>query len=425
MHVKYYVIILLLILSVAIGVVSFSLPTPSQQLDLVKINDITGVLSKDFSRLKEKNYSLPGSSDTEYAVIDLSGNVLAVTGEGLALSVNEALKRGNVIADITKNDQLIGRVIFSNESEALWQDNFVVLKVATIATLIATTLVSLVFYLILYRNVLRPFNQMQKFAQRVAAGELDLPLKMQKKNVFGAFTESFDLMRDELKKARDKEYAAERSKRDLVASLSHDIQTPVNSIRNVADLMVVQTNDKLQHHKLEVIQEKTEQIQTLLSDLFESAIEERESLDINVGVVSSTQIMKLIKSSDYQALANLDEIPDCLVQADFLRLAQVFDNVISNSYKYADTAIEVTANISSNKLIIILRDYGPGVRPEELAMISSKYFRGEDVGEKGGYGLGLYIARTLIEGMGGELDCHNADPGFIVEIWLRLDEQHN
>ena len=77
-----------------------------------------------------------------------------------------------------------------------------------------------------YCSRLTPFRKLRRFARDVAAGNLDIPLEMDSYGSFGAFTESFGLMREELKKARENERAADQSKKELVASLSHDINTP-------------------------------------------------------------------------------------------------------------------------------------------------------------------------------------------------------
>jgi signal transduction histidine kinase len=104
-----------------------------------------------------------------------------------------------------------------------------------------------------------------------------------------------------------------------------------------------------------------------------------------------------------------------------VRLSQVVDNIIANSYKYADTEIDVSTSIDENGLTIAFPDYGAGALPKELPLLCSKYYRGKSSDGKSGYGLGLYISRTLIERMEGRLECENADPGFMVKLWLKFD----
>jgi len=323
------------------------------------------------------------------------------------------------INDMIQSGNTIDKAAFSDMLEQ-WQIYRKNLQISLIAILVLLTGISAVFLFILRQKILQPFQQMRGFAQRVAAGELDIPLLMDKENAFGAFTESFDLMREELRRAKENERAAEQSKRELVASLSHDIQTPLSSIKAVAELMEV-TADQNQRQKLQTIQQKTAQIQTLIADLFHTTLEELNSLRVNPISYPSDMIGEMVKEADYLDKAIIGAIPECLILADPVRLLQVIDNIITNSYKYADTLIEVSAKTDEDGLTLTFRDYGQGVGPEELPLLFSKYYRGKAAAGISGYGLGLFISRILTERMGGRLECENADPGFLVRIWLKFD----
>ena len=98
----------------------------------------------------------------------------------------------------------------------------------------------------------------------------------------------------------------------------------------------------------------------------------------------------------------------------------MFDNVISNSYKYADTDIYVEASISGEFLVIDVQDFGSGVPDEELPLLFNKFYRGKDTEKSVGYGLGLYLSRYFMEQMSGEVTCENCGDGFVVKLKLRL-----
>jgi len=149
---------------------------------------------------------------------------------------------------------------------------------------------------------------------------------------------------------------------------------------------------------------------------------------VNVVPFPSDKLTDIIKTSDYLGVTRIGHIPGCLLQVDPMRLAQGIDNIIANSYKYAgvadnaaDFAIDVSAEIAGQGMLLVLRDYGPGVDRDELPLLCRKYYRGKATENKSGYGLGLYISHTLIERMGGRMECANADPGFLVRIWIKLD----
>jgi len=412
-------ITLAVVLALGICGALFLLPSPQLKVDVVEINDVTARLSDHFDQLSSSDYLLP-KSNYDYTVVDTEGNVLRATRQGLSQEVFAAIRHGDIMVDISHDGQVVGKVFFYNDMEAQWQAYRNNLQVLVIVVMVALAVISVIFFAVINRQILQPFQRMRGFAQRVAAGELDAPLEMDKRNVFGAFTESFDLMRDELRRARENEQAAEQSKRELVASLSHDIQTPISSIKAVAEVMEI-TADEVQAQKLKTIQDKASQIQTLVTELFHTTLEELDKLNVQPMSVPSSSLLEIIRASEYLGRVKMGEIPGCLVQADPVRMPQVMDNVIANSYKYADTEIDVSAELLADFLLLTLRDWGPGVAEEELPRLCIKYFRGTSSEGKNGYGLGLFIASHLIERMGGQLECCNAQPGFAVKIWLKLD----
>jgi signal transduction histidine kinase len=420
MRIRPYAIVLAAALALGICGVAFLLPVPQYKVDLVEINNITATLAQDFEQVASEDYQLPASS-YDYAVIDAEENLLRATRQGLSETIFQALRQGDVIVDITRDGEVLGKVIWASRLDVQWQTYQRDLKILAIALLVLMAAVAAVFLLRAHLQLLRPFQHMKDFAGRVAAGELDAPLIMDKRNAFGAFTESFDLMREELKRSRENEQAAEESKRELVAALSHDIQTPLSSIKAVAELMEV-TADGPQAEKLKTIQSKASQIQTLVNELFHTTLEELDQLSVEPIGVPSSEIAQMIRAADYRSLVDLGAFPGCLVRADPARLLQALDNLIANSYKYADTVVQATAEFEDEGLAITLSDQGPGVKDEELPRLFIKYFRGTSAEGKNGYGLGLFIAQHLIARMDGRLECRNTHPGFATKIWLKLDQ---
>lgn len=192
-------------------------------------------------------------------------------------------------------------------------------------TFLALAVLCILYLLYLETTVFRPFRRLQHFASHVARGILDLPLSMGKRNPFGAFTESFDLMRDELAAARQKAYEANRSKQELVASLSHDIKTPIASIKAVTELMLLQAKDEKVVKQLNTIYSKAEQVNYLVTDMFHSTLEELQELQVTITEESSAVLKGLIENANYDNRIRLAPIPECIFLADVKRLQQVLD----------------------------------------------------------------------------------------------------
>lgn len=278
----------------------------------------------------------------------------------------------------------------------------------------------LIYAVYIDRSIFRPFRKLQAFARHVAEGKLDMPLEMEKGNGFGAFAESFDLMREELAKARENERLANQSKKELVASLSHDIKTPVASIKAVSEVMILNSVIEDDISQLEVINAKADQINTLITNMFSATLEELQELTVRVTEESSVLLGDLIKNVDYNNRATISPIPECIVLIDMLRLLQVIDNIISNSYKYAGTSIGVLVNIKGQYLEIEFKDYGRGVSPEEIPLLFNKFYRARNSVGKSGTGLGLYISQYLMDKMSGDIICRNIDGGFVVILRLHI-----
>ncbi|MBR3041013.1 MAG: HAMP domain-containing histidine kinase [Lachnospiraceae bacterium] len=356
-----------------------------------------------------------------YTVVDLDGTVLYKNAEGLSASVNEAIKRRDTILDVTSDGEVIGKILIHNDIEAKIRTAKKGLAI-TIALFSALQLLLVLgYYLYLRKTIIEPFHKMNEFAIRVAGGDLDIPLEVDKKHVFGSFTEAFDLMRSELKKAKIAEKQANDEKKETIAKLSHDIKTPVASIKSSSEIGYELAGDNKSKEYFHLINEKADQITTLTDNLFHSAIHEITEISVSPSRQSSDCISKLIKNADYLGKAGAFDIPKCDVFIDKLRLQQAFDNLFMNSYKYAGTEIEVSAALEEEYLIISVRDFGPGVSSNELPLLKEKYKRGSNTAEKEGAGLGLYLTDYFLNAMNGKLKLESKD-GFTAIVSIRRAE---
>ncbi|OKP82224.1 HAMP domain-containing sensor histidine kinase [Paenibacillus sp. P32E] len=420
MSIKKVTFLAVAILFMGIGVILFIFRSLNEAgIDVVAVNDITQSLaehwgSQEQSELPSRQYGL------EYTVLDSRGDLVGATRRGLSEDIDSAIHNRDTIVDITRNGTVLGKVIIFNNTSELWEKYRNNLLVFFGVIIMFITLFCLIYAVYIDRSIFRPFRKLQAFARHVAEGKLDMPLEMEKGNGFGAFAESFDLMREELAKARENERMANQSKKELVASLSHDIKTPVASIKAVSEVMILNSVIEDDINQLEVINSKADQINTLITNLFNATLEELQELNVTVTEESSTVLGDLIQNVDYYNRAVVSSIPECIVLVDLLRLLQVVDNVISNSYKYAGTSISVSASIKGQYLEIEFKDYGHGVSPEEIPLLLNKFYRAKNAVGKSGTGLGLYIAKYLMNKMSGDINCRNTDGGFVVILRLHI-----
>ena len=243
--------------------------------------------------------------------------------------------------------------------------------------------------------------------------------------MFGVFSESFDIMREELAESRKREQTLQRKEKELVASLSHDLKTPITGIKLSAELLKAKLTMQGIENVNQIadnIYKKADQMDLLVSDLFFYTLEDLSEFTVNCQDEESSVLSDIIKKNDDKGCIVQSNVPSVLIHIDVKRLGQVIGNIIANSFKYADTKIDVDYRVIKGYLEMQIRDYGPGVPKEELQLITNKFYRGKEVEDtkKEGSGLGLYIAKTLMEKMNGEMICKSEGEGFTVILLIPL-----
>ncbi len=415
---KGFIIALILIFSVEIAaLLLFRTADADSVQDVLAVNEAVQSVQSNWGALEK--YS--NESALDYSVINSGGDVVFRTRAGLSESISSAVNHRDTILDIQAGGKVVGKIIIYNDSGSLYSEKKK-LTAFFAAALVCQFAVCLCFAVYLERRVVKPFRRLKGFAERVAGGNLDIPLEMDKGNLFGAFTESFDIMRSELKRARIAEARANASKKELVAKLSHDIRTPVASIKAVSELGAATASDERTRGNYGQIILKADQISTLVGNLFSATLEELQQLSVSPDDMPSTELRGMLISADYFHKAEIPAVPECLLYADKLRLQQVFDNIFANSYKYAGTDIEVNIRAESNALAVEIRDFGGGVSAEELPTLKEKWGRGKNAEGIDGAGLGLYISDTFMRGMGGELLIENGERGLKITVIIPYSE---
>ena len=343
-----------------------------------------------------------------------------------------------LVMDFAPEGTVIGKVCW-NDSEGLYDNS----RKATIKTLQLFWLILLITGSVLLLAVdyylIRPSRELRNYAGEIAKGNLDVKLPIRKHNPFGNFAEGFDLMREELRNAKEREAAAEIAKKELVAELAHDIKTPVATIIATCEVLSAKAQRRLDANpadeetkdvleKSDVIAHKAETIHSLMDNVFQTTLEELSRIEVNPREESTETIESYFRNlKNYGKIIVENRIPQCLVYMDRLRMEQVIDNLVGNSKKYANTDIRVSFDevetssgdgASMTFVRIRVSDSGPGVPEEELPLITEKYYRGSSVKDKAGFGLGLYLVKTYMERQGGGMECYNND-GFTVELYLK------
>lgn len=278
-----------------------------------------------------------------------------------------------------------------------------------------------IMLLFVYFRILRPFERLKYFASEIAKGNLDIPLKAERGNYFGDFTRSFDTMRLEINESRRREKEAIENNKTVIASLAHDIKTPIASLRAYSEALMIgiaSTPEKRERY-CRVLLKKCDEVTNLTNDLFIHSVSDLDKLSIKKEVFDvcefmSEDIRELNIAKDYIHLSLPDFSFD--ICADRHRLAQIVQNIVFNARKYAKTDIDVFFEKQDDNIMFTFRDYGGGIPDEDMPFAFDKFYRGHNSENEEGSGLGLYIVRYLTEKMGGTVLLHNRNDGLDIHF---------
>ncbi len=279
----------------------------------------------------------------------------------------------------------------------------------------------LMVFTYIYFAILRPFETLKSFAEEISIGNFDIPLDYERSNYFGKFTWAFDSMRKEITKARSCEREAIENNKTVIATLSHDIKTPIASIRAYAEgLEANMDTTPLRREKyLSVIMKKCDEVSRLTEDLFLHSLSDLDKLKINPEELELSGFLKsLIEeiSAEQGDIHFMEPEDKTWILADKNRLLQVAENIINNARKYAKSEIIISLEKSEDNVSIHFRDFGKGIPDDDMPFIFDKFYRGKNCEKEQGSGLGLYIVKYLTEKMGGKVLLHNHENGLEVII---------
>ena len=279
----------------------------------------------------------------------------------------------------------------------------------------------------------RSVDDLLQATQAIAQGNLDVQLDPERVPAeFGALVEGFNAMARQVKKTRQAQQA-------FVANVSHDLKTPLTSIRGFAQALKegVASDRDAQQRAAEVIYEEAERMNRMVTQLLELAKMDAgqfaldlQPLHLDALLGRLVEHMRLrAQESDVRLAADLPPLP--AVQGDPDRLAQVFTNLLENALKFTPAGGEVAVKARTETLAgqtwitISITDTGPGIPEEDLPHIFDRFYQVDKSRARGrGAGLGLSIVKELVEAHGGIVSVQSVQ-GLGTQFTVRLHATHD
>ncbi|MFD2656754.1 sensor histidine kinase [Gracilibacillus thailandensis] len=282
------------------------------------------------------------------------------------------------------------------------------------------------------RTIIKPIKRLNEAAEKIKQGDLDHNIQSKKNDELGQLSNTFEEMRISLKQAKETQEKYEANRQELIASISHDLRTPVTSIKGYVQGVldgVADSPEKLDCY-MQTIYNKTDQLEKMVDELFIYSKLDLDRMPFQFEVLDINDYLDdIIEELTFQYNnITFDFIADkgqnFLVKADREQLHRAIMNVITNSVKYIDkkkAMITIRLTEQSDHVMIAIEDNGSGISEYELPYIFDHFYRTDTSrnSRTGGSGLGLAIVKKIIEAHGGMIWA-DSEPGQGTTIYFQL-----
>lgn len=287
-------------------------------------------------------------------------------------------------------------------------------------------------------RILSPLGELERGADEIRKGNLSVYLRHTRHDEFTPAIEAFNMMAWRLKRSLEEREEEEEKRKELIASISHDIRTPLTSIKAYVEGLEdhVASTPAMQERYLKVIHRKADILDRMIEQLFlltKMDIGEKalplESLDLGKTVEQFIEENRLNwnkNGADFTITAD----KDIRVRGSPLLLERILENLVSNSIKYKtenQVHMDISVEAEGEKAKLRISDDGPGVPEKALGRLKEAFFRTDKARSRteNGSGLGLAIVERAARLMGGTVDFQNRKPhGLTVVFTLPLEDKN-
>jgi signal transduction histidine kinase len=316
---------------------------------------------------------------------------------------------------VMAGDEVIGVVEVSRSTLGIVSFLSTLRQILLVVIVVAVAL-SLLISVLLARQLSRPVLDMERATRHIAAGDLDVRLKDYRSDELGRLAESINWMAERLKDLED-------TRSQFISEISHDLRTPLAAIKGML-VNLIDDAEPATRASLETVERETDRLIRLVNQLLDYSRwrGDRLTLDLgptDVGDVCATAIDLSRPTAEHRGILLEADVESGLpvVRADGDRLQRVVFNLLDNAIKFTPSGgrITLSANQEPGEVRICVRDTGRGMTPEQVAEALDSGHRTAE----GGTGLGLIIARAIVEAHGGRLGIEST-PGHGSLVWLTL-----
>jgi len=278
----------------------------------------------------------------------------------------------------------------------------------TLAALLLLTLAAYAYV----RRMLRPLQAIGEGVARFGTGDFGQPIAHRRRDELGDLADRINTMARSLQGMLD-------AKRALLLAISHELRSPLTRARVNAELVA-------EGEPRDALLRDLGEMRDLITSLLESERLAGGHAGLHTEAVDLAALVRDVVATQFAAAAPTLELDASIaaVQADPMRLKLLLRNLIDNALRHSAGATQApTVSLqreADGRIALAVRDFGPGVTPEQLQRLSEPFYRTDSARTRaaGGVGLGLYLCRLVAQAHGGELRLRQAQPGFEAALVL-------
>lgn len=285
-------------------------------------------------------------------------------------------------------------------------------------------------FLLIINKKIKYLKYITKGVKKIADEDFGYKIEVNGRDELAQLCTSINSMSTQLKSVFDSERELENTKAEFITNMSHDLRSPLTSIIGYADLIRKKKykDDVELHEFAEVTYSKCERLKKLIDELFEYTKLNSEGVQLNFSNVNLSGIIaqltgEYIPAFETEGLTICRNIPkeDIIVNADIEKIVRVFDNILINAMKYSVKPSEVFVEIHKYELgvVVSISNKVDNLQVDDLDKLFERFYRGDKSrNEDGGTGIGLAIAKRIIELHHGKIWAEYKENNIILNVEL-------
>jgi len=334
------------------------------------------------------------------------------------------------MAPLFVNDEQIGRVVIWADDRPFWR---IVRQMSPTMAIIGAGVLSVgtgLIALFVFGPVRRRLEGVQVATERLGSGDLSARAPDHGNDEVAALAHSFNQMADELTTRARALEASDRTRRQLMADVSHELMTPLTAMRGYIETLTMpelQLDTQTRQRYMGIVTDETHRLEQIIGDLLDLARLEGGGMTLRRERADVEQLFNRVAERHERELTDRTvtletrvEVAANSIVGDADRLEQALQNLAANALRHAPDGgrISLTAERAGNEVVLTVRDNGPGIPTEHLPHIFDRFYKADASRRAaGGSGLGLSIVKAIIERHGGTVMARN-EGGAVFELRL-------